>query len=198
MFAAIAQSAPIAVGIIFSSIPLVAVTLALLTRPHKTAVLAFLLGWMAGITLVGSLVLLLALAARQWRSRPRNGAVAPQPTWMDMLDTLSVPKAGGLGLALTTVNPKNLLLVVAGALSILAASPGPLGQWIALIVFTAIASLGVAAPAVLYLVLGDRAAAPLAQTKAWIVQNNATTMATVLLLLGLVVLGNGLEQLQAA
>ncbi|MBP6536275.1 MAG: GAP family protein, partial [Xylophilus sp.] len=131
-------------------------------------------------------------------SRPRNGAVAPQPTWMDMLDTLSVPKAGGLGLALTTVNPKNLLLVVAGALSILAASPGPLGQWIALIVFTAIASLGVAAPAVLYLVLGDRAAAPLAQTKAWIVQNNATTMATVLLLLGLVVLGNGLEQLQAA
>ena len=169
MFAAIAQSAPIAVGIIFSSIPLVAVTLALLTRPHKTAVLAFLLGWMAGITLVGSLVLLLAdgssrdaqatpgwlawariaigglllvLAARQWRSRPRNGAVAPQPTWMDMLDTLSVPKAGGLGLALTTVNPKNLLLVVAGALSILAASPGPLGQWIALIVFTAIASLG--------------------------------------------------------
>ena len=225
MFAAIAQSAPIAVGIIFSSIPLVAVTLALLTRPHKTAVLAFLLGWMAGITLVGSLVLLLAdgssrdaqttpgwlawariaigglllaLAARQWRSRPRNGAVAPQPTWMDMLDTLSVPKAGGLGLALTTVNPKNLLLVVAGALSILAASPGPLGQWIALIVFTAIASLGVAAPAVLYLVLGDRAAAPLAQTKAWIVQNNATNMATVLLLLGLVVLGNGLEQLQAA
>ena len=225
MFAAIAQSAPIAVGIIFSSIPLVAVTLALLTRPHKTAVLAFLLGWMAGITLVGSLVLLLAdgssrdaqatpgwlawariaigglllaLAARQWRSRPRNGAVAPQPTWMDMLDTLSVPKAGGLGLALTTVNPKNLLLVVAGALSILAASPGPLGQWVALIVFTAIASLGVAAPAVLYLVLGDRAAAPLAQTKAWIVQNNATNMATVLLLLGLVVLGNGLEQLQAA
>ena len=225
MFAAIAQSAPIAVGIIFSSIPLVAVTLALLTRPHKTAVLAFLLGWMAGITLVGSLVLLLAdgssrdaqatpgwlawariaigglllaLAARQWRSRPRNGAVAPQPTWMDMLDTLSVPKAGGLGLALTTVNPKNLLLVVAGALAILAASPGPLGQWIALIVFTAIASLGVAAPAVLYLVLGDRAAAPLAQTKARIVQNNATTMATVLLLLGLVVLGNGLEQLQAA
>ena len=225
MFAAIAQSAPIAVGIIFSSIPLVAVTLALLTRPHKTAVLAFLLGWMAGITLVGSLVLLLAdgssrdaqatpgwlawariaigglllaLAARQWRSRPRNGAVAPQPTWMDMLDTLSVPKAGGLGLALTTVNPKNLLLVVAGALAILAASPGPLGQWVALIVFTAIASLGVAAPAVLYLVMGDRAAAPLAQTKAWIVQNNATTMATVLLLLGLVVLGNGLEQLQAA
>ena len=225
MFAAIAQSAPIAVGIIFSWIPLVAVTLALLTRPHKTAVLAFLLGWMAGITLVGSLVLLLAdgssrdaqatpgwlawariaigglllaLAARQWRSRPRNGAVAPQPTWMDMLDTLRVPKAGGLGLALTTVNPKNLLLVVAGALSILAASPGPLGQWIALIVFTAIASLGVAAPAVLYLVLGDRAAAPLAQTKAWIVQNNATNMATVLLLLGLVVLGNGLEQLQAA
>ena len=50
----------------------------------------------------------------------------------------------------------------------------------------------------LYLVLGDRAAAPLAQTKAWIVQNNATTMATVLLLLGLVVLGNGLGQLQTA
>ena len=115
-----------------------------------------------------------------------------------MLDTLSVPKAGGLGLALTTVNPKNLLLVVAGALAILAASPGPLGQWVALAVFTAVASLGVAAPAVLHLVLGDRAAAPLAQTKAWIVQNNATTMASVLLLLGLVVLGNGLEQLQAA
>ena len=67
-----------------------------------------------------------------------------------------------------------------------------------LAVFTAVASLGVAAPVLVYLALGDRAAAPLAQTKAWIVQNNATTMATVLLLLGLVVLGNGLAQWQQA
>ena len=225
MFAAIAQSLPLAVGVVISSIPLVVVTLTLLARQNKAAVLAFLLGWMAGITLVGSLVLLLAdgtsrdpqtapgwlawarvgvgvlllgLATRQWRSRPRNGAVAPQPAWMQMLDTLSVPKAGGLGLALTTVNPKNLLLVTAGALAILAASPGPLGQWIALAVFTAVASLGVAAPALAYLALGERVAVPLAQTKAWIVQNNAITMATVLLLLGMVVLGNGLGQLQAA
>ena len=60
MLTAIAQSLPLAMGVVFSSIPLVAVTLALLTRPNKAAVSAFLLGWMAGITLVGGLVLLLA------------------------------------------------------------------------------------------------------------------------------------------
>ena len=222
MFAAIAQSAPIAVGIIFSSIPLVAVTLALLTRPHKTAVLAFLLGWMAGITLVGSLVLLLAesttrdahtgpgwvpwarvvvgvlllaLAAKQWRGRPRNGIPAAPPAWMARLDALTVAKAAGLGLALTTVNPKNFLLVVSGTMSIIASNPGPVGQWVALAVFMAVASLGVAAPALVYLALGQRVMAPLAQAKTWIVQNNAVIMAVVLLLLGMVVLGNGLAQL---
>ena len=225
MLAAIAQSVPLAIGVVVSSIPLVVVTLTLLTRHHKAAVLAFLLGWMAGITLVGSLVLVLAddtshapqtapawvpwarvvigllllvLAARQWHGRPRNGTLALQPAWMDRLDALTAAKAGALGLALTTVNPKNLLLAAAGAMAILSANPGPLGQWVALGVFTAVASLGVAAPALVYLTLGERATQALAHTKAWIVQHNAVTMATVLLLLGLVVLGNGLAQLQAA
>lgn len=225
MLAAIAQSMPLAMGIVISSVPLMVVTLTLLMRQNKGAVLAFLLGWMGGIALLGSMVLLLAegtardpqtspawlpwtrvvvgllllvLAAKQWRSRPRNGATAQPPAWMKVLDALTVAKAGGLGLLLTTVNPKNFLLVASGAMAIIAADPGSASstaQWIALAVFTAVASLGVAAPALMYLALGERAVQPLAQAKTWIVQNNAGIMCAVLTLLGFVVLGNGLAQL---
>ena len=221
MLATIASALPIALGIVLSSIPLMVVTLTLLTRPSKRAVLAFLLGWVGGMALLGSLVLVLAqgwadtartpapwlawvrvvlgllllgLAVRQWQNRPRAGAAASPPAWMSRLEQFTPRQAAALGGALTTLNPKNALLLVSGCSTILAAAPGPTAQWVALVVFIAVASLGVAAPALLYLVRGERAMAALQRLQAGIVRHNASIMATVLALLGLVVLANGLAQ----
>ena len=222
MLAPIAQSLPIAVGILLSSTPLVAITLTLYTRGRKAAVWAFILGWIGSMALIGGVVLVVAdtsasgpglpsgwvsvvrvllgvlllyLAFKQWRGRPQPGAEAPPPKWMRLLEGISTAKAGGLGLALVALNPKNLLLTLSGAVAIVDASPAPLAQWVALAVFTTVASLGIASPVLASLVLGPRAIPVLDGAKAWIVAHNAAIMTTVLLLLGLVVLGNGLSAL---
>jgi threonine/homoserine/homoserine lactone efflux protein len=54
-------------------------------------------------------VLLLLLGVRQWRSRPKKGAPVALPKWMAAIDHVTPVKAAGLGLLLSSVNPKNLL-----------------------------------------------------------------------------------------
>ena len=63
-------------------------------------------------------VLLLLLAVRQWRGRPKPGAEAALPGWMSAMDSLTLPKAAGLGFVLSAVNPKNLLMCVAAGAAI--------------------------------------------------------------------------------
>jgi threonine/homoserine/homoserine lactone efflux protein len=57
---------------------------------------------------------------------------------------------------LSGLNPKNLLLVIAGAAAIAQTGISTGEQVIALIIFVVIASIGVAAPVALYFVLGSR------------------------------------------
>ena len=60
-------------------------------------------------------VLLLLVAARQFRSRPRGGEEPHMPKWMTTIDSITPIAAFGLAAALSGANPKNLLLAVAGA-----------------------------------------------------------------------------------
>lgn len=62
-------------------------------------------------------------------------------------------------------------------------------------VFVAVASLGVATPAVARLLLGDRADSLLAVADEWMIANNAAIMAVVLVVLGAVLIGNGVAAL---
>ena len=222
MLPAIAQSLPIAVGVLVASAPVIAITLILVTRGDAKAVVSFLCGWVGGFLAVGGGVilmidmvsvgsgatpawvnfarialgmLLLFLAWRQWQGRPRGGVMPAPPRWMSMLDTLTPLRAAGLGFMLVAVNPKNMLLVLSGAVTIATATLLPLAQLGALVVFTLVGSLGVAAPLLASLLLGERANAPLLRSKAWMMRNNATIMAVVLLVLGVVVTANGVAKL---
>lgn len=222
MLSAIAQSLPIAIGVLLASAPVIAITLILVTRGDSKALLSFLCGWVCGFLVVGGVVillidrialeadaapawvngirillggLLLLLSWRQWQGRPRNGAAPAAPRWMSMIDTLTPVRAAGLGFALVTVNPKNLLLVLSGAVTIAAATPVPLVQLVALLVFTVVGSLGVSAPLLASLLLGERATVPLQRFKAWMMRNNASIMALVLLVLGVAVIANGVAKL---
>mgnify|MGYP001241908415 CR=1 FL=1 len=87
------------------------------------------------------------------------------------------------------------LLVLSGAVTIATATLLPLAQLGALVVFTLVGSLGVAAPLLASLLLGERANAPLLRSKAWMMRNNATIMAVVLAVLGVVVTANGVAKL---
>jgi threonine/homoserine/homoserine lactone efflux protein len=75
---------------------------------------------------------------------------------------MTAAKAFVLALPLPSVNPKHLVMVVAGATVIADATARVHEQVIALVVFVVVASLGVAAPAVVGRVLGDRSAPVLA------------------------------------
>src|SRR5919112_2139748 len=129
---------PLAIGVAISPIPIIAVILMLLAPKAGGTSAGFLIGWLVGIAgvttvfllLAGVLdlgsstepsaaaswvelalgVLLLLLAARQWQGRPEPGVEPALPKWMAAIDTFTAGKAAGLGLLLSAVNPKNLLL----------------------------------------------------------------------------------------
>jgi len=87
-------------------------------------------------------LLLLLVAARQWRGRPHEGDDAPTPKWMGALDAFTPVKALAPGVLLGTVNPKNLLLIVGGAAAVAQTGISTGDQVVAWAVFTLIASLG--------------------------------------------------------
>jgi hypothetical protein len=115
---------------------------------------------------------------------------------MAAVDTFTPVKAVGLAALLGAVNPKNLLLAVSGGAAIATAAPGDTGAAVgASVVFALVASLGVAAPVVVYLATGDRAARILDDLKGWMVAHNAVIMAVLLLVIGSKMIGDGLATL---
>lgn len=220
MGAAIGQSLPVAVGVLISPLPIVAVVLMLVSGRARANAFSFLAGWfvaVGAVTLVVALLagaatpsasgpppwtailkivlglLLLLLALTQWRGRPKAGTEPPAPRWMAAIDTFTPVKAAGLAVLLGAVNPKNLLLVVSGGAAIASAAPGDTNaQVVATVVFALVASVGVATPVFIYLFMGSRAATTLDELKAWMTHNNAVVMAVLLLVLGAKMLGDGI------
>lgn len=202
--------------------PIVALVLMLVSRRAASNGTGFVLGWITGIFVLGTLVavlaggatsgaddtplwaallklllgaLLLLLAVRSWRGRPAEGESAPVPKWMAALDDFNAFKAFGTGVLLGAVNPKNLLLVVSAGTTIATASSETGEQVVAMIVFTVVASLGLLVPFGIYLATGERAAGLLEGIKGWMIANNATIMTVLLLVLGVKMIGDGMGSL---
>ena len=211
---------PLALGIAISPIPIIAAILMLLSPKAKGTSVGFLIGWVLGIvvavvvfTLLASIIPeqdsdaskpvagviklllgvgLLFLALRQWRGRPKDGATAALPKWMSAIDSMTTMRGAVLGFLLSAVNPKNLLMA-AGA-GVIIGTGGLTGGEITLsiVIFTVIAACSVAVPVISYLVATEKMAAPLETLRGWLVQNNATVMAVLLLVIGVVMIGKGI------
>jgi threonine/homoserine/homoserine lactone efflux protein len=223
MGAAIGDVLGLAAGVAVSPLPIVAIILLLATPRGRANGSLFAVGWLVGLSVLGAVVLLLAgpadpsddgqpaawtgwlkallgvllllLAARQWRARPAEGAEPEMPKWMAGLDRLRPGQALGLGALLSAVNPKNGGLTIAAAASIAGAGLAGGQQAVALAVFVLIGSLGVLAPLVLYLVAGERAARTLDGWKTWAGDHNAAIMAVLFLVFGLKLVGDGIAVL---
>jgi len=220
MGAAIGDVLGLAAGVAVSPLPIVAIILMLITPRGRVNGTMFGVGWLGGLAVLGTIVLLLAdpadasadgqpaawvgwlklalgvlallLAVRQWRSRPTDGVEPEMPKWMASIDRLGPGAALGLGALLAAVNPKNGGLTIAAAASI-AGTGIPAGQQaIALAVFVLVGSAGVLAPLVLYLGAGERAAKTLDSWKTWAADHNAAIMAVLFLVFGVKLVGDGI------
>ena len=214
---------PLAIAVDISVLPIIAIILMLITARARSNGPAFVAGWVLGLVVVGALVLIIAnaagvsssngpstaadaikltlgvlfllLAVRQWRSRPGPGEQAPAPKWMAALDSFTPAKSLGLGAAMSGVNPKNLALTAAAAMSI-AQTGLPGGQQaVVLAVFIVVGSVAVAAPLVVYLVFGSKADSMLNGWREWLAANNAAIMIVVFLVFGFVLIGQGIAGL---
>ena len=223
MSQAIGQVLSLAVGVALSPVPIIAVVLMLGTPHARGNGPAFIVGWVLGLSFVGTIalvaasgggasedgepatwvgwvklglgVLLLLLAIRQWRGRPREGAEAALPKWMQTIDQFRPGKAFGMAALLSGINPKNLLLTLGAASAIAQTGIDAGEQAVALAVFVVIGTLGPGIPVAIYFVMGERAKHVLDGLKAWMGAHNAAIMAVLCLVIGAKLIGDAITQL---
>jgi Sap, sulfolipid-1-addressing protein len=214
----IGEILPLAIGVAMSPIPIIAAILMLFSKRAGSTSTGFLTGWIVGIVVVTAIftalagtlqtggepsvaaswikiglgALLLLVGIGQWRGR---GGKHDNPKWMAAIDDFTLVKALGLGILLSAVNPKNLIMAAGAGLAIGSAALGLGGDAAAVAVFTVIAASTVASPVLGYLVAAERMRGPLDSLKGWLQDNNATVMATLILVIGAVLVGKGVSGL---
>lgn len=218
MLQALGQTLGLAVGIAISPVPIIAVILMLFSPAAGRNAGSFVAGWLIGLGAVALLALVAGIGSqgggdsrdivrlvigalfiffgvRKWLGRRRPGEKPTMPGWMSAVDEFTAPRATGVGFALAALNPKNFGLTVAAVASIGSAGLDP-GQEIAtLSVFIVLASAGVLAPVLAYALARERVEPALESARLWLVANNDVVMTVLFLVLGAVVLGNGISDI---
>ena len=218
---AIGEMLPLAIGIAISPLPIIAVILILTTAQARTNGLAFLGGWLFGLAVVAVVVLvvtdaadaatssdssrivnviklvlgllLLFLAWRKLRRRPRPGEEAPMPKWMSALDRFTPGRSLAVGALLAGPKPKNLILNAAAAAGIAQSGIGAVQQTAVLILLILISSVGIIAPVAVYFVMGEeKSARVLGGWKTWLAANNGAVMTVLFVVFGFVLVGKGI------
>jgi len=218
---AIGDVLPLAIGVALSPVPIIAIILMLGTPRARSTGLAFALGWLAGLTIAGAIMLALAsgnadsssggpatwvsvlklvlgilfllLAVKQWRGRPQPGQEPTLPKWMQTIDTFTPGKSLGIGVVLSGLNPKNLALTIAAATVIAQAGISHGQEAGVLAVFILLGSLTILAPLGIYLALGSKATQILQGMKTWMSVHNAAIMTVLLLVLGAKLTGDAIS-----
>jgi threonine/homoserine/homoserine lactone efflux protein len=212
---------PLAVAVAVFPVPIIVAVLLLGSDRGTPKAAAYALAWSIGLFVVGGIVLvlagaadasddgepatwvnvlllglgvlLLAAAVRQWRGRPRGGEETPTPGWMRAIDEFTIAKAGGVGFALSALNPKNVLLTVAAAAEIAEVGLSAGREAAVLLAFVFLASAGVLTPLVLALALGQRAGELLEGLRGWMARYSAVIMSLLCLVIAAKLIGDALS-----
>jgi threonine/homoserine/homoserine lactone efflux protein len=212
---AIGQNLPVAVGVALSPFPVIAMVLMQTTPRARTNGPAFLAGWLLGLAVVGTVVLLAAaasgagadgrwaswlkvllgvlllrLAVRQVHGRLPPGDHVQVPRWMGAVDRFTPAQSVFTGATLTAADPKNLLLAIGAAATITQAGIPGVPQAIAYAVFVVIGTVGVAAPVVLHVARRKRSAAALILLDDWMGRHNAAIVSVLCLVIGVQLIGD--------
>ena len=210
---------PLGLVIAVSPITVIPAVLVLHAPRPRPAGLAFLAGWVLGLVgltavfvgasdLLGGLqqspprwaswlrvVLgsaLIAFGVYQWLTRHRDRKT---PGWLRSFSKLSPARAGVTGAVLTAVRPEVLILCAAGGLAIGTGGLSVAGAWTSGAVFVVVSASTVAIPILAFVAAGDRLDDALERLKVWMEQNHAAMMGAILVVIGLIVLYNGIHAL---
>jgi hypothetical protein len=221
MLAAVGHVLPLAVAFALSSIPIMATILILLSKNRNRAAIPFLIGWILGIAavlvlliaiaqavpgtvpkqsqvLLGSFliilgVLLVALSVFNWM-RGRRHPTSGVPRWLRAVSSFGPWSSFGFALLLN-VRPKAILLSAAAGLSVRGDGLTP-GETVAVIaIYTLVSASTVAIPIIARLAAPNRTEMPLVRARRWLEDNSGVVSALILVLVGVVVIADGLTRL---
>lgn len=201
----------------FSILPVVLLVLHS-SRP-KTTGLAFLIGWLVGKATVTTLFVVvphlftgldgpsprwtlwvrigvgvLLIAGGIWRWVTRKAATKSS-NWLDALGKITPVGAGAIGLALTVVNVKILLVCATAGLAIGTAGLSVPMSVASVAYFTVIAGSTAAIPLLTYVMAADRIEGVLQRSKLWIERNEGTLTAVLLVVIGVLLALTGIREL---
>jgi len=219
----IGQLLPVGIAAALSTVPVTVLLVIMMSPRRRVAAVPYALGCLIGtviIVVVASLaaqflpesrqrrgdevaaVLELALGSallvvgiRTWRRRHRSGVTLQLPGWAtSALDSVGAVRAFGLGLIIE-LRPKSALLACVVSLQVHAAvraDPGPVGV---IVIYVVIATSTVTLPVILTLISPERMEPRLAKAADTLAQDGQLISAIVLLMVGAVVIGSGLQDL---
>ncbi len=221
MWQALGGILPLALAAAVSSMPIVAVTVILLSPRRGESALPFLAGWILGclaVMILGTLAAqalpvhprrrpettigvleiiigigLVGLGLLALHRRKENGA-GPLPSWVNRIDTFGSLPAFGIGLALN-IRPKALLLAAAASLVLRGEKLGGAESLVMIAIYTALATSTVSIPTVMTLLFPHRMEPRLNAARTWLTENGLLITAVVMILIGTVIAGAGLGNL---
>ncbi|WP_460105395.1 GAP family protein [Streptomyces sp. YKOK-J1] len=213
---------PAALAVALSPFPLVGIVLILAGSRGRRNGPLFAAGWVAGLAVAATVVVLvfgraddpdstssaiadwgrvLAGAAlvvwgvRKWWTRPSTGETARPPRWMASLGDVTAGRALLLGALLSGANPKNLVLTASAATAAVEAGAHGSDLVLAVALFVLLGSCTVLGAVAAHLLGGRRAASFLDDVRKFMIANSVVITAVVLVLLGSNILGDGLAGL---
>ena len=135
---------------------------------------------------------LIVVAIRKFRGRPGPDDPSSLPGWMDGIAGFGAGRSLAVGAGIGAGNPKNIAVAVGTAVAVSSAALPAGQQVVVLAIYVVLASLGVAAPIIAVLFLGDRSDTVLDGWKAWLTRNNTAMMAVIYLFFGVYLIGKNL------
>lgn len=211
---------PLALVIAVSPLSLIPAVLVLHAPQPRPAGLAFLGGWLFGLVaqtvlfvagsgalgdmhksspptwaswlrvVLGSALILFGIY--RWVTRRSH---TESPAWMRSFSTMKPRRAAITGLVLTVIRVEVLLMCLAAGVAIGTNHLDRPDKLVAGVFFVALAASTVAVPILAYVAAGHRLDDFLEKLKDWMEKNNAALMAAILVLIGLMVLHNGIRAL---
>lgn len=222
---ALHQLIPMAVGMLISPLPIVAIVAILLSSRGRTAgpayvavftLVTFAFVGAGALTTAGAsatsssaskiIVLVLtilltlgftALALASWLTRPKGGAAPQAPGWLKAVDTITPARAAGLGFVMAVTNTKNIPLELKGGAMIGSAHLPPLVAVLLCVAFAVAGTLALILPTILATTGSASVARALERLKAEMIAHNAVIMTVLFAVLAAVEASHLVHQLTA-